>query len=114
MRNAKTPEERDAARKEMRAAVEQRAREKGVELPRRGGGDDVMAKLFTQQERDAFRDKMKNAKDQDERRKLMQERHAAVEARAQEKGIPLPERGNMQHRPMHQRPDGDAKPRTQG
>lgn len=131
--NAKTQEERDALRKEMLAAVDQRAREKdaaqpgqptpGRAGPRDGGGPmgggpmggGPMAQLFTQQERDQMREKMKGAKDRDERRKLMGEMHAMAEARAKEKGIKLPERGRPEHRPMRgPRPDGDATPRPQG
>jgi hypothetical protein len=113
MKAAKTPEERQALRKEMRAAMEQRAKEKGVTLPGHGGDrprrENPAAQLFTPEERKDWRDKMRNAKDQDERRKLMQERHAAMEARAKEKGIKLPQgRGpGMMHRPH---PDSEARP----
>lgn len=119
MRNAKTPEERDAARKEWRAAAEQRAKEKGIELPKQGpmGGGErrsgEIAKLFTTEERAQLEQKMRGAKTPEERVAARKELRAAVEQRAKEKGIRLPERGNMEHRPMRPRSDGDAKPRQQ-
>ncbi len=120
MRAAKTPEERDAARKEMRAAMEQRAKEKGVELPKQGPRGDggqrggEIARLFTPEERALIEQKMRSAKTPEERDAARKEMRAAVEQRAKEKGVTLPERGNMEHRPTRPRPDGDAKPRPQG
>jgi hypothetical protein len=110
--DARTNKERDALRKEMMATIDQRSQPGGSLRPdmRRGPA----AQLVSPEERAQFRDKMKNAKDRDERRKLMAEMHATVEARAKEKGIQLPDRGRMEHRPMHgPRPD-DGAPRPQG
>lgn len=112
--NARTNEEREALRKEMMAAIDQRSQSGGSPRPELRRERGPMAQLVSPEERLQFRDKMKNAKDRDERRKLMQEMHATVEARAKEKGIQLPDRGNMGHRPMRgPRPDEGA-PRPQG
>jgi hypothetical protein len=70
-----------------------------------------MATLVTPQEREQFRDKMKSAKDRDERRKIRQEMHATVEARAKEKGITLPEHRHPMRGP---RSDGGERQRPQG
>lgn len=122
--NAKTNEEREALRKEMLAAVDQRAQDRnagraeGGRLDGRHAGrphghrpNGPMATLVTPQEREQFRDKMKNAKDRDERRQIMREMHARVEARAKEKGIKLPEhrrpmRGPHSEGREPQRPQG--------
>jgi hypothetical protein len=122
--NAKTAEEREALRREIFAAVDQHARERGAMRPgqSRPGGPDSgspMAQLFTPQERDQFRDRMRNAKDSDERMKIRGELHALAEARAREKGIKLPERGRLEDRrgPMEGGPRGPgdrALPRPQG
>lgn len=47
--------------------------------------------LFTPAERQAFFDRMKAAQTPEERARLVAERRATAEARAQEKGVPLPE-----------------------
>lgn len=129
MESAKTPEERDAVRKAMRAAMEQRAKEKGVTLLHHARGpmggraaDGPMSQLFSEQERTAFREKMRNAKDRDERRKIAQEMHASAQTRAKEKGIELPQRGHRgsHHMPEHGKRNGapnhqhESHPQGQG
>lgn len=122
--NAKTNEERAALRKEMLAAVDQRAQDRsagraegsrpdGHHAGRADGRQPhgPMATLVTPQEREQFRDKMKSAKDRDERRKIRQEMHATVEARAKEKGIKLPEHRHPMRGP---RSDGGERQRPQG
>ena len=76
--------------------------------PRGPGGD--RPQFFSPEERQQFEQKMRNAKTPEDRDAARKEMRAAVELRAKEKGIALPERGNKEHRPMRPRPDGDAKP----
>ncbi len=118
-KNAKTPEEREALRKEMLATVDQRVKDPGSARPgpeRRRG--NPMAGLFSAEEREQFREKMKNAKTRDERRKLMAEAHGMAKARAKEKGMKLPEHGRQERRQQRRNHDrheggsddsGDAK-----
>ncbi len=130
MKNARTPEERDAIRKEARATYEQRAREKGITLPqhaqggaprgprdhhadrgdrpRAEGAPDTLAKLLTPEEQAQYRERMKNARDRAERATVGKELHALVTQRAREKGVTLPERGGR--RGHH---DPAPAPRTQ-
>jgi hypothetical protein len=102
MKDAKTPEEREKVRADMRAQAEARAKEKGVTLPPQrgpgakggpGGGRGQMygEQLFSQQERDDYRKRMQEAKTPEERTKIRDEVHATAQARAKEKGITLPE-----------------------
>lgn len=97
MRAAKTPEERATVRKEMQSTVEQRAKEKGVTLPRgpQGGPganrDGNRPQLLTPEERQQNRDKMRAAKTPEERAALRQQMHELMEQRAKEKGITLPQ-----------------------
>jgi len=105
MKDAKTPEERDKVRADMRAQTEARAKEKGVTLPPErgpggpgakggpGGGRGQMygEQLFSQQERDDYRKRMQEAKTPDERAKIRDEVRTQADARAKEKGITLPE-----------------------
>lgn len=142
--NTKTPEERDALRREILAAVEERARARQAMPgamdgpgPRGPGGPEQrgeqrqgerdraesgrderrgsLAQLFTQQERQQFRERMHNARDREERMKIRGELQALAQARAREKGMQLPERGRFEHR---RRPEGgprdDTAPRSQG
>ena len=97
MRAAKTPEERSTVRKDMQSTVEQRAKEKGVTLPRgpQGGPgvnrDGNRPQLLTPEERQQNRDKMRAAKTPEERAALRQQMHELMEQRAKEKGITLPQ-----------------------
>lgn len=123
MRNAQTPEERARVRQEMRATLEQRAKEKGVELPKRGprgpgestgdkapGGAQrgAMMKLLTPQERDQFREKMQSAQTPEDRRRVRQELRGTIEQRAREKGVSLPERSRR--RDAKTGPNGQTAP----
>jgi hypothetical protein len=120
MQAAKTPEERAKVRDEMRVAVEQRAKEKGITLPQRsmhGGGwhqradqgksdgtkpdstrqgarspRRIIDQLFTKEEHDQFRKRMQDAKTPEERAKARDEMRKAIEQRAKEKGVELPKR----------------------
>ncbi len=111
MRTAKTPEERSALRKEMHGAMEQRAKEKGVTLPRGpeahpgAGKDGGRPQLFTAEERTQYRDKMRAAKTPEERAVLRKQMRELTEQRAKEKGIKLPER-----RDRNEPPKGPAAP----
>lgn len=49
------------------------------------------SQLMTQQERDAYRAKMRSAKTQAERDQIRAEHHAAMQERAKEKGVTLPD-----------------------
>jgi pyruvate/2-oxoglutarate dehydrogenase complex dihydrolipoamide acyltransferase (E2) component len=113
METAKTPEERQKVRDAHRAAMEQRAKDKGVTLAQPGGRGEhggrgpggghahgagprdggVQSQLFTEQERNQFREQMHGAKTTEERLKLRDEHRAMAEARAKEKGITLPPPG---------------------
>ena len=111
MRAAKTPEERTAVRKEMRGAMEQRAKDKGV-MPPRGpegrsgtGKDGGRPQLFTPEERTQYRDKMRAAKTPEERAVLRKQMRELTEQRAKEKGITLPQR-----RDRNEPPKGLAAP----
>lgn len=110
--NAKTNEEREALRKEMMATIDQRSQPGADARPLARRERGPVAQLVSQEERAQFREKMSNAKDRDERRKIMQDMHAMVEARAKEKGIQLPDRPRMGPYPMQRpRPDeGGTRP----
>lgn len=110
--NAKTNEEREALRKEMMATIDQRSQPGADARPPARRERGPMAQLVSPEERAQFREKMSNAKDRDERRKIMQDMHAMVEARAKEKGIQLPDRPRMGPHPMQRpRPDeGGTRP----
>ena len=56
--------------------------------------------LMTPQEREALHEKMRNAKTPAERQALAASTHAEMEKRAKEKGITLPEHGDMAHMGM--------------
>lgn len=125
MRAAKSREERIEIQKQMRGAMEQRAKEKGIELPRdrrdgqagprgpqgRPGFDGRSPQgeqrpaprtpLFTPEERGQYRDKLRAAKTPEERQSIRNEMRTETEKRAKEKGITLPQRP---------RRDGPAKP----
>jgi hypothetical protein len=49
------------------------------------------SQLMTQQERDEYRAKMRAAKSQEERDRLRTEHHVAMQARAKERGVTLPD-----------------------
>lgn len=95
---AKTPEERAAIQKQMRESMAQRAKEKGVTLPREGAarpGTDKEGRrpqLLTPDERTQYRDKMRAAKTPEERAALRKEMQQLTQQRAKEKGVTLPER----------------------
>lgn len=110
--NAKTNEEQEALRKEMMATIDQRSQPGADARPPARRERGPMAQLVSPEERAQFREKMSNAKDRDERRKIMQDMHAMVEARAKEKGIQLPDRPRMGPHPMQRpRPDeGGTRP----
>jgi Spy/CpxP family protein refolding chaperone len=113
MHAAQTPEEREKLRNEYRAQAETRAKEKGITLPppgpRAGGpgphGDHrgpgagpggrggMYSDLLTPEERKAFHDQMQAATTPEERAKVRESHHAALQARAKEKGVTLPEWG---------------------
>jgi hypothetical protein len=126
MQQAATPEERQKIRDAHRAAIEQRAKEKGVTLaqpyqghrgPGAQGGPDgrrgpggpggpgmgprgqngPYAQLFTQAERDQFREKMHSAQTVEDRMKVRDEMHAMAETRAKEQGVTLPPPGQGRH-----------------
>ncbi|MCX7893463.1 MAG: hypothetical protein N2544_14020 [Burkholderiales bacterium] len=109
MLSAKTPEERAKLRDDFRAQAETRAKEKGITLPApgpRAGGPGPHARhggpggkpgamygnLLTPEERQAFREQMQAARTPEERAQVREAHHAALQARAQEKGITLPDR----------------------
>jgi truncated hemoglobin YjbI len=111
--NLFTPEERDAWRQkfaaapgeaerrqlrdERRAALQRRAKEKGVEPGPRAGGPGPRgagANLFTPEERDAWRQKFAAAPGEAERRQLRDERRAELQRRAKEKGVERGPRGD--------------------
>lgn len=111
MAAATTPEEREKLRNEYRAQAETRAKEKGITLPppgpRAGGpgphGDHrgpgagpggrggMYGDLLTPEERQAFHDQMQAAKTPEERAKVREAHHAALQARAKEKGVNVPD-----------------------
>lgn len=95
-RAAKTPEERAEIRKQMRAAMEQRAKEKGVALPKgpdgRPGGPERRPQLLTPEEHKQFRDRMHAAKTPEERASARKDMRELTEQRAKEKGVTLPQR----------------------
>jgi hypothetical protein len=125
MRAAKSREERFEIQKQMRGTMEQRAKEKGIELPRdrrdgqagprgpqgRPGFDGHSPQgdqrpvprtpLFTQEERSQYRDKLRAAKTPEEHQSIRNEMRTETEKRAKEKGITLPQRP---------RREGPAKP----
>jgi hypothetical protein len=96
-RAAKTPEERAEIRKQMRATMEQRAKEKGITMPRgpagmAAGKAGQRPQLLTTEERTQFRDKMRAAKTPDERAAVRKDLRELTEQRAKEKGVTLPQR----------------------
>lgn len=97
-RAAKTPEERAEIRKQMRSAMEQRAKEKGIAMPH-GHSDhsgprheERRPQLLTQEDRTQYRDKMRAAKTPEERAAIRKQMHELTEQRAKEKGVTLPQR----------------------
>ncbi len=98
MRTAKTREERAEIQKQMRGAMEQRAKEKGITLPqRREAGEGPRRgpsgpQLFTPDERTQFRDKMRAAKTPEERAEIQKQMRGLTEQRAKEKGLTPPRR----------------------
>jgi hypothetical protein len=110
MAAAQTAEERAKLRDEFRAQAESRAKEKGITLPAPGaraggpgphgghrgagagpGGGGMYGNLLTPEERQAFHDQMQAAKTPEERAKVREAHHAALQARAKEKGVNMPE-----------------------
>lgn len=95
MRAAKTPEDRTAIRNEIRGAVEQRAKDKGLTPPRapdaRAGASN-RPQLFTPGERQQYREKISAAKTPEERAELRKQMRELTEQRAREKGVTLPQR----------------------
>ncbi|MSQ53260.1 MAG: hypothetical protein EXR28_15400 [Betaproteobacteria bacterium] len=97
-RAAKTPEERSEIQKQMRATVEQRAKEKGITLPQgrpgqregRRDSDSGRAALLTPEERTQYRDKARAAKTPEERAEIRKQMRATMEQRAKEKGVTPP------------------------
>ena len=114
MRSAKTPEERAAVRKDMRGAMEQRAKEKGVTLPRGPGGrpgankEGGRPRLFTSEERLQHREKMRAAKTPEDRAALRKQMRESTEQRAKEKGVTLPERRGRGEPPKGPGPAGKS------
>jgi len=112
MRAAKTPEERAAVRKDMRGAMQQRAKEKGVTLPRgpRPGANKEGGRpqLFTPEERQQYRDKMRAAKTPEDRAALRKQMRESTEQRAKEKGVTLPERRGRGEPPKGAGPAGKS------
>jgi len=99
MRAATTPEERATLRKDMRAAMEQRAREKGVTAPHghnrhhsARNKEGSRPQLFTPEERQQYRDKMRAATTPEERATLRQQTRELAEQRARDRGVTLPKR----------------------
>lgn len=117
MRDAKSREERLEIQRQMRGTMEQRAKEKGIALPQRRGGDTQAGprgpqgrpgfdgrtqqgesrpsprpQLFTTEERAQYRDKLRAAKSPEERQSIRNEMRAETEKRAKEKGVTLPQR----------------------
>ena len=125
MKNAKTPEERAALRQKIRSAYEQRAKDRGINLPQHaerapGGQHDQairsngpIARLLTPEEQTQYRDRLKNAKDRTERMQVGRELHALVTQRAKEKGYTLPEREGRGPRHGHGPDDAAVPPRVQ-
>ncbi len=111
MQAAKTPEERAKLQSDYRAQAETRAKEKGITLPAPGaraggpgphgghrgpgagpgGGGGMYASLLTPEERQEFHDQMQAATTPEERAKVRDAHHAALQARAKEKGINMPD-----------------------
>ena len=105
LRATTNPEERQKVRDEMRATVEARAREKGIALPppresRGGPGERRDAQgapriyggeLMSPDERKAYAEQIRAAPTPEARAKLRDEHVAAMQKRAQEKGVTLPE-----------------------
>ena len=98
MRAAKTREERSEIQKQMRVTREQRAKEKGITLPRGPEGrrdadkEGRRPQLLTQDERLQYRDKMRAAKTPEDRAALRKQMRELTEQRAKEKGVTLPQR----------------------
>ncbi len=96
MHTAKTPEERAEIRKQTRATMEQRAKEKGITLPTekdRGRRDGPRPpQLFSPEERKKHLEALRAAKTPEERATLRTQMHVEAQQRAKEKGITLPER----------------------
>jgi hypothetical protein len=117
MQAATTPEERANLWRAQRELAEQRARDRGIELPPQrasaygygpgmghgpgdgqgsgmdrgpGGGGGAYRQLFTPEERDAFRTKMRKATTPEERARLWNDQRTLAEQRAKDKGITLP------------------------
>jgi hypothetical protein len=97
IRNAKTPQEREAIRAEHYELMKVRAREKGIALPERrppvngGMGNILGPQPMTEEERAAYRAKIRSAKTKEAFEKIRTEQHEEIEARAKEKGVILPE-----------------------
>jgi Spy/CpxP family protein refolding chaperone len=111
MHAAQTPEEREKLRSEYRAQAETRAKEQGVALPppgpraggpgpyggHRGAGPGpggrggMYGDLLTPEERQAFHAQMQAATTPEARAKVRESHHAALQARAKEKGITIPD-----------------------
>jgi hypothetical protein len=114
MRSAKTPEERAAVRKDMHSAMQQRAKEKGVTLPRGPAGrpganrEGGRPQLFTSEERSQYREKMRAAKTPEERAALRKQMRELTEQRAKEKGITLPQRRGRDDAPKGAGPAGKS------
>lgn len=72
------------------------------------------SQLMTAEERDAYRARMRSAKTQAERDQLRQEHHAAMQQRAKERGVTLPDqpvpRGAGQGRPRAGAPGAGKGP----
>lgn len=67
-------------------------------------GAGPMSQLFTAEERTAFQQQMQNAKTPEERQALKQAHHTAMQKRAAEKGVTLPDHaghGPGMHGGMH-------------
>ena len=89
-RAAKTPEERAELRTQMRATMEQRAKEKGITMPASKGAP--RPGLLTPEVRTQFRDQMRAAKTPEDRSAARKQMRELTEQRAKEKGITLPQR----------------------
>jgi hypothetical protein len=82
---AMTPEERDALRERRYQAMRERAKQQGVELP-----ETPPWQLMSNEERQAHREKMRRMTPE-ERQSMREEHWKQLRARAQEKGIEMPE-----------------------
>ena len=105
MRAAKTPAERVAIRKQIRSTMEERAKAKGLTLPKersdrratRKSDKSTRPQLLSKEERQQFRERSRAAKTPEERAEIRKQMRTTIAQRAKEKDVTLSKGKDRRH-----------------